>query len=129
MTKDEFETALVHGAFDVDKATGALTAPIYQTTTYRQFELGVAQPYDYSRSGNPTRQILERQIALLEEGEYGYAFASGMAAITAVFFLFSAGDEILLPCDLYAGSIRLLDTYFKNFGITWRVVDTTNLAS
>jgi cystathionine beta-lyase len=128
MTKDEFETTLIHGAFDVDGSTGALTAPIYQTATYRQFELGVVQQFDYSRSGNPTRRILESQIALLEEGNFGFAFASGMAAITAVLFLFGSGDEILVPCDLYGGSLRLLDSYFTNFGITWRVVDTTDLA-
>jgi cystathionine beta-lyase len=129
MTKDEFETALIHGAFDVDAATGALTAPIYQTTTYRQLELGVEQQFDYSRSGNPTRGVLERQIALLEEGNFGYAFASGMAAVTAILCLFGAGDEILIPSDLYGGSFRLLDVHFKNFGITWRIVDTTNLDS
>ncbi|GHS94538.1 cystathionine gamma-synthase [Synergistales bacterium] len=129
MTKDQFETTLIHGAFGVDGSTGALTAPIYQTTTYQQRELGVVQRFDYSRSGNPTRQVLEDQIALLEEGNFGYAFASGMAAITAVFFLFESGDEILIPCDLYGGSVRLLDNYFKNFGITWRVVDTTDIAS
>jgi cystathionine beta-lyase len=129
MTKDEFETTLIHGAFGVDKATGALTMPIYQTTTYRQFELGVEQQYDYSRSGNPTREVLERQIALLEEGAFGYAFASGMAAITALFCLFGSGDEILIPCDLYGGSFRLLDVHFKNFGLSWRIVDTTDLKS
>jgi len=129
MTKDEFETTLIHGAFGVDGSTGALTAPIYQTATYRQFELGVVQQFDYSRSGNPTRSVLESQIALLEEGQFGYAFASGMAALTAVFFLCREGDEILVPCDLYGGSLRLLDTYFTNFGITWRVVDTTDIAA
>ncbi|GHS89922.1 cystathionine gamma-synthase [Synergistales bacterium] len=126
MTKDQFETTLIHGAFDVDGGTGALTAPIYQTTTYQQRELGVVQQFDYSRSGNPTRLILENQIALLEEGNFGYAFASGMAAITAVFFLFSSGDEILVPSDLYGGSLRLLDNYFQNFGITWCIADTTD---
>ncbi|MDR3230686.1 MAG: PLP-dependent aspartate aminotransferase family protein [Synergistaceae bacterium] len=126
MTKDQFETTLIHGAFGVDGSTGALTAPIYQTATYRQFELGVEQPFDYSRAGNPTRRVLEQQIALLEEGHSGYAFASGMAAITAVLFLFGGGDEILIPCDLYGGSFRLLNTHFKNFGVTWRIVDTTD---
>jgi cystathionine beta-lyase len=129
MTKDEFETNLIHGAFGVDGPTGALTVPIYQTTTYKQFELGVDQQYDYSRSNNPTRDVLERQIALLEEGDSGYAFASGMAAITALLCLFSHGDEILIPCDIYGGSFRLLDSHFKNFGITWRIVDTTDLDS
>jgi cystathionine beta-lyase/cystathionine gamma-synthase len=129
VTRDEFDTTLIHGAFGVDEATGALTAPIYQTTTYKQRVLGIEQTFDYSRSGNPTRGILERQIALLEEGSFGYAFASGMAAITALFCLFSSGDEILIPSDLYGGSFRLLDAHFKNFGVTWRIVDTTDLGA
>jgi cystathionine beta-lyase/cystathionine gamma-synthase len=129
MTKDEFETTLVHGAFGVDECTGALTAPIYQTVTYRQKILGVEQDYDYSRAVNPTRGVLERQIAALEEGRSGFAFASGMAAITAVFCLFASGDEILIPRDLYGGSFRLLDVHFRNFGLTWRIADTTDADS
>jgi cystathionine beta-lyase len=129
MTKEEFETILVHGALCDDDKSGALTVPIYQTTTYRQGELGVEPPYDYSRSANPTRRALERQIAALEEGNHGFAFSSGMAAITAVFFLFESGDEILIPKDLYGGTFRLLDVHLKNFGLTWRIIDTTDTAS
>ena len=126
MTKDEFETLLIRGAFDVDPATGALTPPIYQTATYKQFKLGVEQRFDYSRSANPTRALLEERIALLEEGRHGYAFSSGMAAITAILYLFRSGDEILVPLDLYGGTLRLLDSHFKNFGLNWRAVDTTD---
>jgi cystathionine beta-lyase/cystathionine gamma-synthase len=129
VTKDEFETLLIRGAFDTDPATGALTPPIYQTATYKQFELGVEQRFDYSRSANPTRALLEDRIALLEEGRHGYAFSSGMAAITAVLCLFRSGDEILVPRDLYGGTLRLLDAHFKNFGLSWRAVDTTDLDS
>jgi cystathionine beta-lyase len=129
MTKDEFNTALVHGAFGVDDSTGALTAPIYQTTTFKQRILGIEQEFDYSRSQNPTRQIAECQIALLESGYAGYAFASGMAAISAVFYLLKNGDEVLIPRDLYGGSFRLLDAHLKNYGITWKIVDTTDIAS
>jgi cystathionine beta-lyase/cystathionine gamma-synthase len=129
VTKDEFETLLIRGAFDADPATGALAPPIYQTATYRQFELGVEQRFDYSRSANPTRALLEDRIALLEEGASGYAFSSGMAAITAVLFLFRSGDEILVPRDLYGGTLRLLDAHFKDFGLSWRAVDTTDLDS
>jgi cystathionine beta-lyase/cystathionine gamma-synthase len=129
VTKDEFETLLIRGAFDADPVTGALTPPIYQTATYRQFELGVEQRFDYSRSANPTRALLEDRIALLEEGRHGYAFSSGMAAITAVLCLFGSGDEILVPRDLYGGTLRLLDAHFKNFGINWRAADTTDLDS
>ena len=129
MTKDEFETLLVHGGYYAgENSTGALTAPIYQTSTYRQGEIGTQPEFDYSRSANPTRSVLERQIALLEEGSHGYAFASGMAAITAVLLLFGSGDEILIPLDLYGGSYRLLDVHFKNFGLSWRIVDTTDAA-
>ncbi|MDR3254282.1 MAG: PLP-dependent aspartate aminotransferase family protein [Synergistaceae bacterium] len=129
MTKDEFETLLVHGAFSVDEATGALTVPIYQTVTFRQGELGIEPEFDYSRSANPTRRVLERQIAMLEEGNFGFAFASGMAAITAIFCLFSQGDEILIPLDLYGGSYRLLDSHFKNFGFKWKIVDTSDVSA
>ncbi|GHV52260.1 cystathionine gamma-synthase [Synergistales bacterium] len=129
MTKDEFETLLIRGAFDVDPTVGALTPPIYQTVTYKQFELGVEQKFDYSRSANPTRAVLERRFALLEEGKFGFAFASGMAAITSLIYLFGSGDEILVPSDLYGGTLRVLDAQFKNFGVTWRIADTTDIPS
>jgi cystathionine beta-lyase len=129
MTKDELETLLVHGSVGADEARGALTAPIFQTVTFRQPEIGVEIPFDYSRAANPTRAVLEKQIALLEGGCAGYAFASGMAALTAVFFLFDQGGEILIPLDLYGGTYRLLDGYFKNFGLSWRIVDTTDASS
>ncbi|MDR1916667.1 MAG: PLP-dependent aspartate aminotransferase family protein [Synergistaceae bacterium] len=129
MTKDEFETLLVHGACCKDDVSGALTVPIYQTVTYRQGELGVEPPYDYTRSANPTRRALEKQIASLEEGKYGFAFSSGMAAIAATFFLFHSGDEILISRDLYGGTFRLLESHFKNFGLSWRIVDTVDPVS
>jgi cystathionine beta-lyase len=129
MTKDELETLLVRGAFDAKEVCGALTAPIFQAVTFRQWEIGVEIPFDYSRAANPTRSALERQIALLEEGCAGFAFASGMAALTAVFFLFDEGGEILIPLDLYGGTYRLLDVYFKKFGLSWRIVDTADAAS
>jgi cystathionine beta-lyase len=129
MTKDELETLLVHGSVGTDEAKGALTAPIFQTVTFRQPEIGAEIPFDYSRAANPTRSVLERQIALLEEGSAGFAFASGMAALTAVFFLFDQGGEILIPLDLYGGTYRILDGYFKNFGLSWRIVDTADAAA
>ncbi|MDR1471913.1 MAG: PLP-dependent aspartate aminotransferase family protein [Synergistaceae bacterium] len=129
MTKEKFETLLVHGARCGDDLSGSLTVPIYQTTTYRQGELGVEPPYDYSRSVNPTRRALERQIAVMEEGRHGFAFSSGMAAITALFFLFESGDEILIPKDLYGGTFRLLDSHLKSFGVSWRVADTGDLTA
>ncbi|MDR1885745.1 MAG: PLP-dependent aspartate aminotransferase family protein [Synergistaceae bacterium] len=127
MTRDDFETLLVHGVYGADERTaGALTVPIYQTATYRQGEIGIEPEFDYSRSANPTRRVLERHIALLEEGDSGFAFSSGMAAITALLLLFGSGDEILIPRDLYGGSYRLLEVHFRNFGLKWRIVDTTD---
>ena len=129
MTKDDLETLLVHGSANADEAKGALTAPIFQTVTFRQPEIGVEIPFDYSRAANPTRTVLERQIALLEEGAAGFAFASGMAAMTAVLMLLDKGGRVLIPLDLYGGTYRLLDGYFKNFGLSWRIADTTDVAS
>jgi cystathionine beta-lyase len=129
MTKDELETLLVHGSFNPDEVMGALTAPIFQTVTFHQSEIGVEIPFDYSRSANPTRAALERQVALLEEGCAGYAFASGMAAITAVLFLLEQRDEILIPLDIYGGTYRLLESHFKNLGFSWKIVDTTDALS
>ena len=129
MTKDDLETLLVHGSANADEAKGALTAPIFQTVTFRQPEIGVEIPFDYSRAANPTRTVLERQIALLEEGAAGFAFASGMAAMTAVLMLLDKGGRVLIPLDLYGGTYRLLDGYFKNFGLSWRIADTTDAAS
>jgi cystathionine beta-lyase len=127
MTREEFATLLIHGGSDGGTSYGELVTPIYQNVTYRQFELGVEQRFDYSRSANPTRAALERRFALLEEGEHGFAFSSGMAAITALMFLFASGDEILVPSDLYGGTLRLLDSHFADFGLKWRVADTTDI--
>ena len=129
MTTEEFATLLVHGGGDGGTSYGELVTPIYQSVTYRQFELGVEQRFDYSRSANPTRAALERRFALLEEGGHGFAFSSGMAAITALMFLFASGDEILVPSDLYGGTLRLLDSHFAGFGLKWRVADTTDIPS
>src|SRR5688572_9819196 len=106
---------------------GAISPPIYQTATFRQETVDEFGEYDYTRSGNPTRTLVERQIADLEVGAYACAFASGMAAITALTRLVSAGEEILCGSDLYGGTIRLLDQVVQRMGISVQYVDTSDL--
>lgn len=118
---------LIHGGIDGDKRTGAVNVPIYQTATYKQIRLGEHTGYEYTRTGNPTREALEKLIADLEHGNYGLAFASGMAATTAVLSLFKTGDKIIISSNVYGGTFRVLDKIFSNFGITYEIVDTTNL--
>ena len=118
---------LIHGGIDGDERTGAVSVPIYQTSTYRQQGLGENKGYEYSRTGNPTREALEKLIAELEEGTAGFAFASGMAAITAVLFLFKSGDKLLISSNVYGGTFRVLDKVFKNFEISYEMIDTSDL--
>lgn len=123
-----FETGLIHGGVDGDARTGAVSVPIYQTSTFVQDGLGITRAgYEYSRSGNPTREALEKLIAELEGGRDGFAFASGLAAITTVLFLFNAGDRILISSNVYGGTFRLLDKVFLRFGLNYSVVDTSDL--
>ena len=117
-------TKLIHGGIDGDERTGAVNVPIYQTSTYKQITLGKHKGYEYSRTGNPTREALEKLIAELEHGRYGLAFASGMAAITAVLTLFKTGDKILISKNVYGGTFRVLNNIFDNFGISYEIVDT-----
>jgi cystathionine beta-lyase len=126
--QDSFATALIHGGIDGDPRTGAVSVPIYQTSTYRQRGLGENNGYEYSRTGNPTRESLEKLIAQLEGGTAGFAFGSGMAAITAVLSLFRSGDKIVISSNVYGGTFRVLDKVFRNFGLSYEIVDTSNLA-
>lgn len=121
------ESAFIHGGIYGDEHTGAVNVPIYQTSTYEQIELGKHKGWEYSRTGNPTRAALEALIAELEHGKAGFAFGSGMAAITAVLSLFETGDQIIISSNVYGGTFRVLDKVFKNFGITYSIEDTTNL--
>lgn len=121
------ETLLIHGA-EGDAATGAVSTPIYQASTFRQHTVGQEGGYQYSRGNNPTRHALEEQVALLEGGSRGFAFGSGMAALTAVFNLFSAGDHIVASQNLYGGTSRVLDKIFSRFGITVSYVEFSNVA-
>lgn len=126
---NKIESALIHGGIYGDERTGAVNVPIYQTSTYQQDSLGHHRGYEYSRTGNPTREALEALIAELEGGKAGFAFASGMAATTAVLSLFHSGDKIIISSNVYGGTFRVLDKVFKNFGISYAIEDTTDLAS
>lgn len=118
-----FETLLIHGGNSIEEKTGAVNIPIYQTSTYKQDELGKHRGYEYSRTGNPTREALEKLISELENGKYGFAFASGLAAITTVFSLFKSGDNIVISNNVYGGTFRLLNQVFNNFGITFSIAE------
>lgn len=122
----KIESLLVHGAVDGDEFTGSVNVPIYQTSTYKQEELGKFK-YEYSRTGNPTREALEKTIAVLENGIGGLAFGSGMAAITAVLSLFKSGDKIIIPDNLYGGTFRVIDKIFKNFNVGYELADTSDI--
>ena len=121
------ETALIHGGISIDERTGAVNIPIYQTSTYKQDGLGKMRGYEYSRTGNPTREALEALIAELEGGVAGFAFASGMAALTAVLSLLHSGDRVLISSNVYGGTFRLLSKVFDHFSITYTIADTTDL--
>lgn len=124
-----FSTRAIHAGQDADPATGATVVPIYATSTYTQAAPGDHKGYEYSRSGNPTRTALETALAALEEGERGLAFASGLAATTAVFgALLRPGDEVAASADLYGGTFRLLDKVFKPWGLTARYTDDSSAA-
>ncbi|MES2381791.1 MAG: PLP-dependent aspartate aminotransferase family protein [Bacteroidota bacterium] len=117
-------TKILH-SIPVDKLTGAVSTPIYQTSTYVQEAPGVNKGYDYARSNNPTRKVVEDLIATLENGTNGYAFASGLAAIDAVVKLLQTGDEIVAVDDIYGGAFRLFTHIYEKFGITVKYVDAT----
>lgn len=122
------ESAVIHGGIYGDYATGAVNTPIYQTSTYEQDGLGRPRSkWEYSRTGNPTRAALEALIAELEGGSHGFAFSSGMAAIDAVMHLFGSGDCIVISSNVYGGTFRILDKIFTQYGLHYRIVDTSDL--
>lgn len=121
------ETLLIHGT--EEDPTGAVSTPIYQVSTFRQHTVGQEGGYQYSRGANPTRHALEAQLALLEEGTAGFAFGSGVAALTAVFHLLRSGDHIVASRDLYGGTSRVLDKIFSRFGLTVDYVDFTEVSN
>jgi cystathionine gamma-synthase len=125
--KKSFETIAVSGVSGGDKATGAISYPIYQSATFKHHGLNNSTGYDYSRAQNPTREEAEKTLAILEGGKEAIGFSSGVAAITACIHLFKAGDHIILSDDLYGGTYRLFDDIFRDFGLEATFIDTTNL--
>ncbi len=125
--QSSFDTTLIHGGLTTDPRTGAVNTPIYQTSTYAQDELGKHKGYEYSRTKNPTRDGIESLIAECEGGKYGFAFASGMAALGTILSLFKSGDSIIISQNVYGGTFRILDKVFKNFNINYKIVDTRDL--
>jgi len=124
-----FETRAIHDGQNPDQATGAVVVPVYQSSTYQQQAVGQHKGYEYSRTGNPTRQALEVALASLEEAKFGLAFASGVAATTAVFSLFKRGDHIIAGDDMYGGTYRLLEQVFKKWGLGVSYADVDKLQS
>jgi cystathionine gamma-synthase/cystathionine beta-lyase len=120
------DTELVQIGVGRDRQTGAISVPIHPSATYRHPAVGESTGYDYTRSGNPTRQALEEGLARLEGGSRGLAFASGMAALTTFFLHFSSGDHLIVSEDLYGGTYRVLDRIFADFGLATSYVDTTD---
>lgn len=116
-------TLFIHAGAHPDPSTGAIMTPIYQTSTYVQESPGVNKGFEYARSQNPTRQALEEALALIEEGNYGLAFSSGVAATDAVIKLLKPGDEVIAANDMYGGTYRLFSKIFEKFGIVFHYVD------
>jgi cystathionine gamma-synthase/cystathionine beta-lyase len=124
--KMDLATEAAHIGLDWDTRTGSVTVPIYQTATFRHPGLGQSTGYDYSRSGNPTRQALEEGMARLDGGARGFAYSSGMAAIASLLFLFSKGDHLIVTEDLYGGTYRLFEKIFCQYGLEFTYVDTSD---
>lgn len=123
-----FSTTAIHAGNEPDSATGAVSVPIYQTSTYAQDGLGIHKGFEYARTQNPTRSALEKNISALENAKYGFAFASGMSAIDAVLKLVKAGEHVILGDNTYGGTYRLFSKILSNYGIEFDLADTTNIA-
>ncbi|MDA7968829.1 MAG: PLP-dependent aspartate aminotransferase family protein, partial [Gammaproteobacteria bacterium] len=121
----KFATKCVHAGQQPDPLTGSIIPPIYQTATYVLPEVGRDLGFDYTRSSNPTRQILENNLAALESGKYGVCFASGMSAVDAVMKLLKAGDHVVCSDDVYGGVSRHFNQVLATFGLQFTYVDTT----
>src|SRR5829696_4700845 len=121
-----FATTAIHAGNEPDSATGAVSVPIYQTSTYAQEGLGRHKGFEYARTQNPTRAALEKNIAALEGARFGFAFASGMSATDAVLKLVKAGDHVILGDNTYGGTYRLFSRVLSNYGIEFDLVDTSD---
>lgn len=127
MTNHSLQTRLLHNDYKFDKKTGGVSVPLQQASTFHQADFDEPGKYDYSRSGNPTREALESTIAELENGSHGFAFASGMAAISTSFMLLSQGDHVVISEDVYGGTYRMIHDVLHKFGIDHTFVDMTDL--
>src|SRR6188508_2045821 len=119
-------TKFIHAGMEPDPSTGAIMTPIYQTSTYVQSAPGQHKGYEYARSQNPTRKALEDALAVIENGKYGLAFGSGVAATDSVIKLLNPGDEVIAGNDMYGGSYRLFTKVWDRYGIKFIYVDTSN---
>lgn len=125
----KFATKAIHEGVQPDPTTGAIMTPIYQTSTYVQDGVGNHKGYEYSRTSNPTRHALEKNLAAIENGKYGACFGSGLAAIDCVIKMLSPGDEVISTNDLYGGSYRIFKTIFEKYGIKFHFVNMQNPAN
>src|SRR5882757_877334 len=122
-----FSTICLHAGQEPDSATGAIITPIYQTSTYVQEALGRHKGYEYARTQNPTRAALEANLAAIESGKAGFAFASGMAAINAIASMLKSGDHVIVSDNTYGGTFRLFDKVLTRYQLSFTYVDTSNL--
>ena len=125
----KFGTKAIHAGIEPDTATGAIMTPIYQTSTFIQDGVGNHKGYQYSRTQNPTRDVLQKNLAALENGKFGAVFASGIAAIDCVIKMLKPGDEVVVTNDLYGGSYRIFKTIFEQYGIVFHFVDMKNVSA
>src|SRR5919197_2422803 len=126
-SRARFSTICLHAGQEPDPSTGAIIVPIYQTSTYVQDALGKHKGYEYGRTSNPTRLALERNLAAMEGGKAGFAFASGMAAIAAIATLLESGDHVVVSDNIYGGTFRLFERVLTRYQLTFTYVDTADL--
>jgi cystathionine beta-lyase/cystathionine gamma-synthase len=126
LNNKKIATRIIHAGAEPDPSTGAIMTPIFQTSTYVQAAPGVNKGFEYARSQNPTRKALEEALAIIENGKFGLAFSSGVAATDAVIKLLNPGDEVIAASDMYGGTYRLFTKIFEKFGIRFIYVDTTD---
>ncbi|HEV8211222.1 MAG TPA: aminotransferase class I/II-fold pyridoxal phosphate-dependent enzyme [Vicinamibacterales bacterium] len=126
-SRARFSTICLHAGQEPDPSTGAIITPIYQTSTYVQEALGQHKGYEYARTQNPTRMALERNLAAIESGKAGFAFASGMAAIGAIATMLVSGDHVVVSDNTYGGTFRLFDKVLRRYQLSFTYVDTSNL--
>src|SRR5215203_7139100 len=124
-----FSTTAIHAGNEPDIATGAVSVPIYQTSTYAQEGLGKHKGFEYARTQNPTRLALEKNIAALENAKFGYAFASGMSAIDAVLKLVKGGEHVILGDNTYGGTFRLFSRILANYGVEFDLADASDISN